>query len=107
MLSLYLSDSVKSYIRDCSDGRTFFGDDYDINFEKVKSDNQTYCLNADTNTAFGDIKCVTLCGADPDNPNDSGDFCNGPRIGGANLLSGSFKMVITILCVITVCTQFC
>lgn len=57
------SGELVSYIRDCSDGKTFSV--YLDKFVGLAADNQTACGYQ----LQGLLVCVTLC---------AGDFCNGP-----------------------------
>ncbi|XP_060577691.1 uncharacterized protein LOC132734844 [Ruditapes philippinarum] len=67
-------EHTRTFIRDCSDGTSFFSDDVDVYLQnqKVKPDNQTSC---EALTSLGITACVTLCGY---NEFGVGDFCNGP-----------------------------
>lgn len=70
--------NVRSFIRDCSNGKNFFTDEINNQFEDkvVTNDNQTTCRY----TGQGYIACVTLCGG-PDVQGFKygyGNFCNGP-----------------------------
>ncbi|WAR07465.1 hypothetical protein MAR_017423 [Mya arenaria] len=60
---------LRSYIRGCSDGRTFFDEEFNLRVAgTVKGDNQTKCIGQ------GESICITLC-------NGQGqDFCNGPLL---------------------------
>jgi hypothetical protein len=73
-IKLYFAEHTRTFIRDCSDGTSFFSDDVDVYLQnqKVKPDNQTSC---EALTSLGITACVTLCGY---NEFGVGDFCNGP-----------------------------
>lgn len=79
---------LKSYIRDCSDGKSFFGADFNKLFTtgNVIADNQTTCMYSPQ----GYLACVSLCG-----PFD--DFCNGPATtASSNQVSGILIMIVLI-----------
>lgn len=77
------SGNKRTFIRDCSDGTSFFTEDIDKNFDgkNLNPDNQTNCQ---TSLQGGFVACITLCGEQREG---SGDFCNGPvLISSARLL---------------------
>ena len=63
-------------IRDCGNGKDFFGDPFDVMFQNgnVISNNKSTCLY----NPQGYLICVTICG-----PNQ--DFCNGPESSAAHI----------------------
>lgn len=75
---IFILGNVRSFIRDCSNGKNFFTDEINNQFEDnvVTNDNQTTCRY----TGQGYIACVTLCGG-PEGQGFKygyGNFCNGP-----------------------------
>jgi hypothetical protein len=97
-ICLIFSEAVKSFIRDCSDGTTFFSSEIDAQFSEalIQPDNQTTCKY----TGQGYLACVTICAGDNSIYGDQfgyGNFCNGPAIGSAPTLHVSFGLLMVAL----------
>ncbi|XP_052819526.1 uncharacterized protein LOC128245429 [Mya arenaria] len=87
--------TTRSFIRDCSDGKNFFDDSLNVQFEnRILGDNQTTCVYKGTS----DIVCITLC------TGKGNDFCNGPLLSSASQ-EGLTKMFLLWISMLSVCAS--
>jgi len=81
----WLSGSIKSYIRKCCDGKTWFFDPKKVpNLSRVTNNNDSICQHdAGSLTTV----CIRMC---------TGNFCNGP-VSRADKLHASFVTIISVV----------
>ncbi|XP_052260619.1 uncharacterized protein LOC127864782 [Dreissena polymorpha] len=71
---------MRSFIRDCSDGKSFYDTSLNEQFEnRLMADNQTSCVYKGTS----DIVCITLC---------KDNFCNGPLLSSTSTIESLFAL---------------
>lgn len=83
----FLAGLMRSFIRDCSDGKSFYDTSLNEQFEnRLKDDNQTSCVYKGTS----DIVCITLC---------KDNFCNGPLLSSTIAKESVFALILLAACV--------
>ncbi|KAH3898183.1 uncharacterized protein LOC127864780 [Dreissena polymorpha] len=88
ILTLKTGSTVRTFLRDCSDGENFYSPEINERFSNMTFDgNQTQCVRPSTDDEY----CVTLCNG------DNNDFCNGPVLSAAMRSFSAFSVYINIL----------